>query len=98
MDAFRVEMTSHVASLEAIRRTFVELAMMESTIGRVAQVIQPLAQISSLTHLNDDEVRAAARSILDRRATRMSRQTDSAEPERVAEQSGGVPLPPEARQ
>ena len=46
--------------------------MMESTIGRVTRIIEPLAQIGNLRRLGDDEVREAARMILERRASRLS--------------------------
>ncbi len=80
-----------------------QLAMMESTVGRVAQVIKPLAEIGNLTNLNESELRAAARSILDRRATRLAQYSDSGRHnpgnQRNAEgEDGLVPLPPEARQ
>jgi hypothetical protein len=86
--------------------------MMESTMGRVANVVEPLTQIGNLRRLNDDEVREAARVILDRRMTRFSQtesktesgateasQTEVPLPiEPAASQEELVPLPPEARE
>ncbi len=108
MDDFRTELAGHVKSLEGVRRTMMEIAMMESTLGRVAQVVEPLTQIGNLRRLSDDEMREAARVILDRRITRFS-QSDS-QPETGAADSSNkaqstatttqeelVPLPPEAR-
>ncbi len=77
MDDFRVEVATHVKSLDSLRRTLTEIAMMESTLGRVAQVVEPLTQISNLRRLGDEEVREAARVILDRRVTRFSQSTSA---------------------
>ncbi|MFN9718136.1 MAG: hypothetical protein ACK58L_05540 [Planctomycetota bacterium] len=106
MDDFRVEVASHVDSLEQLRHTLMELAMMESTLGRVASVVEPLTQIGNLRRLSDEEVREAARVILDRRSTRFSQsesdtvsdQSRNAPPEASSSsQEIPVPLPPEAR-
>lgn len=108
MDDFRTELAGHVKSLEGVRRTMMEIAMMESTLGRVAQVVEPLTQIGNLRRLSDDEMREAARVILDRRITRFS-QSDT-QPETGAADNNNqapakattsqeelVPIPPEAR-
>ena len=108
MDDFRTELATHVKSLEGVRRTMMDIVMMESTLSRVAQVVEPLTQIGNLRRLSDDEMREAARVILDRRVTRFS-QSDS-QPETGAARNEAivttttnstdeepVPLPPEAR-
>ena len=107
MDDFRTELAGHVKSLEDVRRTMMEIAMMESTLGRVAQVVEPLTQIGNLRRLSDDEMREAARVILDRRITRFSQ--SATQPETGAADNNEVPatvatpdhelvpLPPEAR-
>jgi hypothetical protein len=101
---------SHVKSLDTLRRTLMEIAMMESTLGRVAHVVEPLTQIGNLRRLGDEEVREAARVILDRRMTRFSQSESTQEtaasrqvteagtpqPESSVEE-GLVPLPPEAK-
>ena len=108
MDDFRTEVAVHVKSLDTLRRTLMEIAMLESTLGRVAQVIEPLTQIGNLRRLGDEEVREAARVILDRRMTRFSQSesvlvteaavSDSAAgPSEQADENELVPLPPEAR-
>ncbi|HQX52634.1 MAG TPA: hypothetical protein PLR25_22125, partial [Planctomycetaceae bacterium] len=101
------ELANHVKSLEGVRRTMMDIAMMESTLGRVAQVIEPLTQIGNLRRLSDDEVREAARVILDRRVTRFSQattlpETGASTDNNVEETTNttnedSVPLPPEAR-
>jgi DNA repair exonuclease SbcCD ATPase subunit len=76
LNEFQEEVSLHIRSLEALRRTLLEIAMMETTIGRVARTIEPLTQIGNLRRLGDEEVREAARVILDRRMNRFS-QADS---------------------
>jgi len=107
MDDFRTEVDAHVKSLVSLRRTLMDIAMMESTLGRVAQVIEPLIQISNLRRLGDEEIREAARVILDRRMTRFSQtesKTESGNSAQMKDEElipsadeAGVPLPPEAR-
>jgi hypothetical protein len=49
-----------------------EIALMETTIGRVAKALEPLAQIANVRRLGDEELRAAAKAILDNRSTRLT--------------------------
>ena len=70
---FQVEFERHLATLEGMRRSMVEVVMLESTIGRVVRVLQPLVQIANLRRLNDGEVREAARLILERRSAQAER-------------------------
>ncbi|MCP4785458.1 MAG: hypothetical protein GY903_08765 [Fuerstiella sp.] len=102
LDDFQAEVSTHVRSLTGLRRTLVELAMMESTVGRVAQVMAPLTELSSLRRLGESEIREAARVIMNRRNTRLTHNGASPESEDVQEseeiQEDLVPLPPEARE
>ena len=64
--------------------------------GRVANVVEPLTQIGNLRRLNDDEVREAARVILDRRMTRFSQtesKTENGATEATEASQTEVPLP-----
>ena len=88
LSEFQDEAQLHIRSLEALRRTLLEIAMMETTIGRVARTIEPLTQIGNLRRLGDEEVREAARVILDRRNARYS-QADASSAASVV--SDGVP-------
>ena len=107
MDDFRTEVAAHVKSLEGVRRTMMDIAMMESTLSRVAQVVEPLTQIGNLRRLSDDEMREAARVILDRRVTRFSQSDSQLEIGAAGNEATvtttnstneePVPLPPEAR-
>ncbi|MEO2030112.1 MAG: hypothetical protein ABGZ23_29970 [Fuerstiella sp.] len=101
LDDFQAEVATHVRSLTGLRRTLVELAMMESTVGRVAQVMAPLTELSSLRRLGESEVREAARVIMSRRNTRLSHTGTSPAIDNTQEsdetESDLVPLPLEAR-
>lgn len=102
LDDFRVEMDSHIRSIEGIRRTMVEIAMLESSVGRAARVLQPLVELSNLRRLGEREVREAARVILDQRTTRLSQNTSIAKRtpgtklNATASSDNLVPIPPEA--
>ncbi len=106
MDDFRTELAIHVKSLEGVRRTMIEIAMMESTLVRVAQVVEPLTQIGNLRRLSDEEMREAARVILDRRIRRLSQSNPTPKNDEIINNSVSatnnveeepVPTPPEAQ-
>jgi hypothetical protein len=97
LDEFQHEAARHINSLEVLRRTLMEIALMESSIARVAGVIQPLTEIVNLRRLGDDEVREAARVVLDRRNSRVSRVDSDADAVQkpASETDGNVPTPVE---
>ncbi len=65
---------------------------METTIGRAAKALEPLSRIANVRRLGDDELRAAARTILDNRAARIgSRVAGPRELPRTAENYTAVP-------
>lgn len=70
------ELRLQTQSLTGVRQTMTEIAMMETTIGRVLRVLEPLAQLKNLTRLSEVEVRAAARAILDQRNSKLSRREE----------------------
>jgi hypothetical protein len=77
MADFRTDIDQHIRSLDGIRRTMMEIVMLESTVGRAARILRPLVELGSLRRLSDGEVRQAAKSILADRTTRLSqKQTD----------------------
>jgi myosin heavy subunit len=104
LDDFQAEVDRHVDSIENFRRTMVEIAMLEGSVGRAARVLKPLVELSNLRRLGEREVREAARVILDQRTMRLSQNSavvkqsvqpnvDAAEP-----RNDLVPFPPEARE
>lgn len=66
----RTEIADHIRTMEGVRRELIEIAVMESAVARAVKVIEPLAKLGDLRRLSEDEVRAAARTILDDRAAR----------------------------
>lgn len=103
LDDFQSEVDSHIRSIEGIRRTMVEIAMLESSFGRAARVLQPLVELSNLRRLGEREVREAARVILDQRTTRISQNSKivktAAGTKLEAEPTDDlVPVPPEANE
>lgn len=70
------ELRQQTQSLASVRQSMMEIAMMETTIGRVLRILEPLAQVKNLTRLSDSEVRSAARAILDQRNAKMTRREE----------------------
>lgn len=70
------ELRGQTQLLAGLRQTLTEVAMLETTIGRAMRVLEPLAQLKNLTRLNEAEVRAAARAILEQRNSKLSRHED----------------------
>jgi hypothetical protein len=66
----RKDITDHIRTMEGVRRDLIEIALMESAVARAVKVIEPLSKLGDLRRLSDEEVRAAARTILDGRSAR----------------------------
>jgi len=80
MADFQTVLTEQLTGMEGIRRQLTDLVLMESTIARAARVLSPLAEISGIRGLRDDEeVREAARRVLDRRLGQTPSATQVAE-------------------
>ena len=75
MADFRADLDKHIRSLDGFRRTMVEIAMMETTVGRAASILQPLVELGTLRRLSSTEVRDAARHILANRDPGGSKKT-----------------------
>ncbi len=69
---FREELDVQIRSFARLREGLMEVVLLETTIGRVAKALEPLAQIANVRRLGDEELRAAAKAILDNRTTRLS--------------------------
>jgi hypothetical protein len=82
---FREALGEQIGSLTQMREALLQIVMMESTIGRVAKLMEPLSQIANVRRLSDQDLRAAARSILENRTTRISSkpETPRAIPNRI---------------
>lgn len=69
---FQEEFGEQIRSLGRMREQLMQLVLMEGTLGRVAKLLEPLSQIANVRRLGDRELREAARSILENRATRIT--------------------------
>lgn len=80
MADFQTVLTEQLTNMEGIRRQLTDLVLMESTLARAARVLSPLAEIANIRGLrDDDEVREAARRVLDRRLGQNASSTQVAE-------------------
>ncbi len=70
------ELRTQVDGLNQMRKSLMEIVLLEATVNRVARVIEPLTQIGNLRRLTDDELREAARAVLDSRNSRIARQPE----------------------
>ena len=70
---FRDDIEQQVRSLQGIRKSLVEIVMLQTAVGRAVGALEPLIELSNLSRLSDDQIRAAARTIRDRQQTRISR-------------------------
>ncbi|MBM80404.1 MAG: hypothetical protein CMJ78_07395 [Planctomycetaceae bacterium] len=66
------EVDSHINSLQGMRRDLLEIALLETAVGRVVRAMRPLTKITDLRRLSDEQIRSAAESILEQRGTRLS--------------------------
>jgi hypothetical protein len=69
---FQEAFGEQIRSLARFREELVQIVLMEGTLGRVAKLLEPLAQIANVRRLSERELREAARSILENRSTRIS--------------------------
>ncbi|MBS0261221.1 MAG: hypothetical protein JSS02_04635 [Planctomycetes bacterium] len=77
LNDFREELTEQILALNQMREGLIQIVLMESSINRVAKLLEPLAQISNVRRLSDQEMRNAARTILDSRSPRLGSQRDA---------------------
>ena len=81
-----LELRQQTESIAGLRKSLMDVVMLETTIGRAMRVLEPLAQLKNLTRLSDREVRAATRAILDQRGAKVSQREQTG----VADQSVGT--------
>jgi archaellum component FlaC len=98
---FQQEFGDRVKALVAMRSSLMEIVLLETTVQKVARILEPLIQIGNVRRLNDAELRDAARVILEKRGERygdkrsnemMSRKDDPFSAELPAE-PGPEPVP-----
>jgi myosin heavy subunit len=71
LTAFQAELNTQIEGLESAQQDLHNVAMLRDTIGRVADAVRPLAELSDLRRLDADQVRAMAREILERRTAQV---------------------------
>jgi len=98
---FQDEFATQIQVLGEIRRSLVEFSMLETTVSKAMRMLQPLVELGNLHRLDDQDLRNAARLILEERSFRLGSRTGSDLPasapvkiEEGAEKS--VPLPIDA--
>lgn len=67
------QLKEQVDATSSMRKSLMEIVLLESTVHRVARVLEPLTQLGNLRRLSDDELREAARSVIDARQSRVAR-------------------------
>ena len=101
LNGFQEEFISQIQVLGEMHRNLIEISMMENTMTKVSRMMKPLVELGNLRRLSDDELRQAARLILDgRTATRISKNSTESRPQsgesvpgQVVEKTGVVPTP-----
>ena len=73
------ELQTQVITIDGMRKSLLDVVLMESTVRKVAGILEPLAELSNLRRLSSADMREAARVIMDQRTSRVaSRPADSA--------------------
>jgi hypothetical protein len=78
---FQTVLNEQLGQIEGVRRQLTELVLMESMMARAARALAPLAELGNMRGLDEQEMRDAARVILDRRTSRTPTSTRMAEKE-----------------
>lgn len=73
------ELQDQVATIDGMRKSLLDVVLMESTVRRVAGILEPLAELSNLRRLSNSEVREAARTIMDQRNSRLAARPDESD-------------------
>ncbi len=73
---FSEEFESRIASLGQLRQSLMEIVLLETTITRVTRALEPMTQLGNIRRLNDNDLRDAARTILEQRQTRITQKPD----------------------
>ena len=66
------ELQAQVTTIDGMRKSLLDVVLMESTVRKVAGILEPLAELSNLRRLSSDEMREAARVIMDQRTSRVA--------------------------
>lgn len=70
LTSFQEEFIDQVQIIGEMRRSLVEIGLLETMVARTMRMIKPLVELGNLQRLSDAELRSAARNILDERTGR----------------------------
>lgn len=70
------ELTQQVDSINAMRKSLLDIILMESTVQRVTRILEPLTQLGNLRRLGDEDLRRAAQAVIDARNQRLAQNSD----------------------
>jgi len=90
---FQNEFIDQIQSLGTMRKSLMEIALMETTLAKAVHVLHPLLELGNLRHLSDAELRSAARNVLDERTRLSGRPETKARLGDAAYQDAFVPMP-----
>lgn len=91
---FETEIAQHIRGLDSIRRELIEFAMLDSTIARVTQTLQPLTDLAKLRRLKPQDLQVVVDGLREHRDTMISdRESAMDKPIRTADRL--VPEPTE---
>lgn len=70
------ELTHQVDALNSMRKSLMEIVLLEPTVNRVTRIIEPLTQLGNLRRLSDEDLRSAAQTVIDNRNSRIARKPE----------------------
>jgi hypothetical protein len=71
------ELQAQVKAMGEMRKSLMDIVLLEATVSRVAKIIEPLAELTNLRRMSDGDVREAARTIMESRTSRMATRKDN---------------------
>ena len=81
LEDFETEIAQHIRGLDEIRRELIEFAMLDSTIARVTETLQPLTDLAKLRRIQPQDLQMVVEGLrdqrLDRKDTMISEKVDS---------------------
>lgn len=69
---FQDELALQLQKVEELRRQLTELMLLEATVAKTVTAMKPLAELGDLRRLDDADIRAAVRTMLDRHRERVA--------------------------
>jgi hypothetical protein len=70
------ELQTQVDSMGDMRKGLMDIILLETTVAKAVDVLEPLQQVSQLRRMSREDVRAAARTIMEQRTSRLAARED----------------------